>query len=76
MDGRKDYTTGELAVLLNTILDNVKDIRNDMLTKGEFNTWREGLNDRLVRLEDDHKEWVRESTAAHISLEKDSKARH
>jgi len=76
MDGRTDYTTGELAVLLNTILDNVKGIRTDMLTKSEFNTWREGLNERLVRLENDHKNWVKESTEAHVTIDRDSKARH
>lgn len=67
---------GQLNVKLDLILTQLDSVVKTMITKDLFDTWRQGNNDRLTRLEDDHKAWVRQSTEAHVSLDKDSKARH
>jgi len=67
---------GQLNVKLELILQNMDKGFSQMVTKDLWETWRQGNDQRLLRLEADHKEWVNESTAAHVSLDKDSKARH
>lgn len=67
---------GQLNVKLQLILDRVNEGFANMVTKDLFDTWRQGNNERLTRLEEDHKAWVQTSTAAHVELEAQSKARH
>jgi ferric-dicitrate binding protein FerR (iron transport regulator) len=67
---------GQLNVKLQLILDRVNEGFANMVTKDLFDTWRQGNNERLTRLEDDHKAWVQASTQAHVELEAQSKARH
>lgn len=67
---------GQLNVKLQLILDRVNEGFANMVTKDLFDTWRQGNNERLTRLEEDHKTWVQTSTAAHVELEAQSKARY
>jgi hypothetical protein len=67
---------GQLNVKLELILQNMDKGFSQMVTKDLWETWRQGNDQRLLRLEQDHKDWVNESTASHVSLDKDSKARH
>lgn len=67
---------GQLNVKLDLILSQLDSVVKTMITKDLFDTWRQGNNERLTRLEDDHKTWVQTSTAAHVELESQSKARH
>lgn len=67
---------GQLNVKLDLILSQLDSVVKTMITKDLFDTWRQGNNERLTRLEDDHKAWVQESTAAHVKLEAASQARH
>jgi len=68
----RDPTTGELAVLLNQILAQLKDVATKEFVETKFGAF----NDRVARLERDQQEWTKTSTAAHVELDKDSKARH
>jgi len=68
----RDPTTGELAVLLNQILVQLKDVATKEFVETKFGAF----NDRVARLERDQQEWTKTSTAAHVELDKDSKARH
>lgn len=67
---------GQLNVKLEMILQRVNEGFANMVTKDLFDTWRQGNNERLTRLEEDHKAWVQVSTSAHVTLEAESKARH
>jgi len=67
---------GQLNVKLELILQRINDGFAQMVTKDLWDTWRQGNNERLTRLEEDHKAWVQESTAAHVKLEAQSQARH
>ena len=67
---------GQLNVKLDLIISQLDSVNKSMVTKDLFDTWRQGNNERLTRLEDDHKDWVRQSTEAHVALDKDSKARN
>lgn len=76
----RDMTTGELEVRLDSFESNfmavLQEIRNNMLTEAVFEARWASYEQRVTRLEEDHKAWVRESTEAHLRLESDSKARH
>lgn len=67
---------GQLNVKLELILQRINDGFAQMVTKDLWDTWRQGNNERLTRLENDHKTWVQQSTESHVTLDKDSKARH
>lgn len=67
---------GQLNLKLDMIIVSLDTVTKTMITKDLFDTWRQGNNERLTRLEDDHKDWVRTSTEAHVALEASSKARH
>lgn len=69
-------TTGELAVKLDLVLEQLTELSRSVMTKDVFDTWRQGNNDRIQRSEDALREWVKTSTEAHVSLDRDSKARH
>jgi hypothetical protein len=71
-----ERTPGELDVRLDAIVDLLKDLQTRMVTKDLFDAWRDGNDARVLRLENDMKDWIRQSTEAHVSLDKDSKARH
>lgn len=68
----RDPTTGELAVLLEQILSRLADVATKEFVQTRF----DAFNDRVARLELDQKEWTKVSTAAHVELDRDSKARH
>lgn len=76
----RDMTTGEISVLLEAFQKNVIErldiIQNQMVTKDVFDARQVAYEQRMLRLESDHQKWVQESTGAHVSLDKDSKARH
>lgn len=76
----RDMTTGEIEVRLDSFEKNVMaalaEIKNNMVTVDVFDARQIAYEQRTSRLEKDHQEWVQESTAAHVSLDKDSKARH
>lgn len=67
---------GQLNVKLDLILKQLEMVGKTMMTKDLFDTWRDGNNQRLLRLEEDHKYWVQQSAAAHVELENVSKERH
>lgn len=69
-------TPGELEVKLDAIIDQLTSMSKVMVTRDLFDTWREGNNERMGRLESDVRRWIETSTAAHVELDKDSKARH
>lgn len=71
-----DPTPGELKIMFENLLTLLGDIRTQMATKEFVNAKLDAFLDRMNRLEQDHKEWTRVSTEAHVSLDKDSKARH
>lgn len=71
-----DPTPGELKIMFENLLTVLGDIRAQMATKEFVNAKLDAFLDRMNRLEQDHKEWTRVSTEAHVSLDKDSKARH
>lgn len=75
MAGR-DLTTGELEVKLDAIMEQLTSMSKVIVTRDLFDTWRDGNNDRLTRLEGDVRRWIETSTGAHVELDKDSKARH
>lgn len=64
----RDLTAGELGIKLDGVSDQLKQIRSEMFTTALFAAWRDGNEARLVRLEDDQKEWARISTQAHEQL--------
>jgi hypothetical protein len=76
MADNHDLTTRELAIKLDAVLDVMLEIKDQMVTKAVFETWQQGNDRRIARVEDDLKAWIRESTEAHVSLDRDSKARH
>lgn len=72
----RDPTTGELQVELSAIRGLLEGISKTMLTRDLFDAYRDASNERIKRVEEDQKEWAKVSTAAHVQLEADSKARH
>lgn len=71
-----DPTPGELRIMFDNLLKGIDDIGNRMATKEFVNAKFDAFLDRVKRVEDDLKDWTRVSTEAHVSLDKDSKARH
>lgn len=71
-----DPTTGELRVQLQGIVDLLNGISRTMVTKDVFDTWRNGNNERIARVEQDLSKWINSSTTSHVELDRDSKARH
>ena len=67
---------GQLNVKLDAILAQLTSIDGRMVTKDVFEIWKQGNADRISRLERDVKDWIQTSTAAHVELDRDSKARH
>lgn len=80
MPAPREMTTGELQVRLDSFETNVmavlQEIRNNMVTEAVFEARWSAYEQRVGRLESDLQAWIRESTEAHISLDRDSKARH
>jgi hypothetical protein len=72
----RDPTPGELRIMFSSILDSLRDVKEQMATKEFVNAKFEGSNDRVNRVEADIKEVMKSSASAHIELDKDSKARH
>lgn len=76
----RDMTTGEIEVRLDSLEKNIlaelREIKASMVTTGVFDARLMAYEQQQSRLERDHQEWVRESTEAHIALDRDSKARH
>lgn len=72
----RDPTTGELQVELGGIRGLLENINKNMLTRDLFDAYRDASNERIRRLEEEQKEWAKVSTAAHVQLEADSRARH
>lgn len=72
----RDPTSGELKIMFQSILTGLAEVKETMATKEFVNAKFDGYNDRVSRLERDQKEWTQVSTAAHVELDKDSKARH
>ena len=71
-----DPTPGELRIMFDNLLKGIDDIGKRMATQEFVNAKFDAFHDRVKRLEDDLKDWTRTSTEAHVSLDKDSKARH
>lgn len=71
-----DPTPGELRIMFENLLKGIDDIGNRMATKEFVNAKFDAFLDRVKRVEDDLKEWTKTSSEAHVSLDKDSKARH
>lgn len=67
---------GQLNVKLDLIIGQLQKLSQDMVTKDVFDVWKQGNADRIARLEQDMARLIQESTAAHVGLDKDSKARH
>lgn len=67
---------GQLNVKLDLIIGSLDKLSRDMVTKDVFDVWKQGNADRIARLERDMANWIQESTATHVTLDKDSKARH
>ncbi len=67
---------GQLNVKLDLILSQLEAMQKNMVTRDVFDVWKEGNAERIMRLEQDLGKWIQESTAAHVKLEADSKARH
>ena len=72
----RDPTPGELRIMFGNILDSLKDVKESMATKEFVNTKFDGYNERVGRLEEDVKDWIRSSSEAHVKLDADGKARH
>lgn len=72
----RDPTPGELRIMFGNIIESLKDVKESMATKEFVNTKLDGYSDRVGRLEEDVKEWIRTSSEAHVKLDADSKARH
>jgi len=62
--------------MFDNLLKGIDDIGKRMATQEFVNAKFDAFHDRVKRLEEDQKEWTRVSTEAHVSLDKDSKARH
>lgn len=71
-----DPTPGELRIMFDSLQKSIDGIGDRMATKEFVNAKLDAYLDRMTRLEQDHKEWTRVSSEAHVSLDKDSKARH
>jgi hypothetical protein len=73
-------TTGEIEVRLDSLEKNIlaelREIKANMVTTGVFEARLLAYEQQMTRLDRDHQEWVRESTEAHVALDRDSKARH
>jgi hypothetical protein len=67
---------GQLNIKLDMILDNLDRMSKNMVTKDVFDVWKEGNATRIARLEKDLGDWIAESTAAHVRLDAESRARH
>lgn len=80
MAAPRDMTTGEIEVLFHefekNILGALNRIENNMVTIDVFDARQAAYEQQLHRLQLDHDTWKNESTGAHVSLDKDSKARH
>jgi len=76
----RDMTTGEIEVRLDSLEKNIlaelREIKASMVTTGVFDARLLAYEQSQTRLERDHQNWVRESTEAHVALDRDSKARH
>lgn len=62
--------------MFSNLLTGLDDIKSRMATQEFVNAKFDAFHDRVKRLEDDQKEWTKVSTEAHVSLDKDSRARH
>jgi uncharacterized protein (UPF0335 family) len=71
-----DPTPGELRIMISNVIGLLSDIKSEMATKEFVNAKFDAFLDRMNRLEQDHKDWVKSSTEAHVALDRDSKARH
>lgn len=71
-----DPTPGELRIMFDNLLKGIDDIGKRMATQEFVNAKFDAFHDRVKRLEEDQKEWTKVSTEAHVSLDRDSKARH
>lgn len=71
-----DPTPGELRIMFENLLTVLGEIRSQMATKEFVNAKFDAFHDRVTRLEQDQKDWTKVSTEAHVSLDKDSRARH
>lgn len=71
-----DPTPGELRIMFDNMLKGIDDIGKRMATQEFVNAKFDAFHDRVKRLEEDQKEWTKVSTEAHVSLDRDSKARH
>ena len=67
---------GQISVKLDMIMEQLQKLSKEMVTKDVFDVWKQGNADRIGRLESDMGKLVQESAGAHVSLDKDSKARH
>lgn len=72
----RDSTNAELALKIDAVLEALSEIKDQMVTKVVFDTWQQGNDRRITRVEEDLKDWIKISTEAHVSLDKDSQARH
>jgi len=72
----RDSTNAELALKIDAVLEALSEIKDQMVTKAVFDTWQQGNDRRITRVEEDLKDWIKISTEAHVALDKDSQARH
>lgn len=70
----RDPTPGELRIMFNNILDNIRDVKETMATKDFVNGRFETYNDRLTRVETDLRNQSTSSSAEHVRLTKDIEA--
>lgn len=71
----RDPTPGELRIMLTSLGDILREIKDQMATKDFVNAKLDGFNSRVVRLENDVKDLTKSSSAAHVKLDSDSQAR-
>jgi ABC-type Na+ efflux pump permease subunit len=64
-------TPRELHIMFSNIIDSLNDVKVQMATKEFVNTKFDYFSERATRTEQDVKEWIRTSTAAHVKLEAD-----
>lgn len=70
----RDPTPGELRIMFNNILDNIREVKESMATKDFVNGRFETYNDRLTRLEHDLRDQIGTSSAEYVRLDKDTEA--
>lgn len=70
----RDPTPGELRIMFNNILDNIREVKDTMATKDFVNGRFETYNDRLTRVETDLRTQNASSSAEHVRLAKDIEA--